>query len=468
MAKVYLTDEHYFMCSGGLFPARIYDGKSTHVSKTGKHYLTHYDTATKTPDFTCRWAVVLAVMAAVFFALLASNPIGWAILAGLIIGLGTGFLLCGVMMASGRKWIGYERHLIIKRTQYALTSDSYMVCPLGGKISWSPEITSPGIALWTGLRNTGFATFQGIMYGYAAYGGVSLFTTSGWEAVLPNLIKGWAKTYGKAGLLVRSGFAAENVAYRNATRQYEGGEPTDMLKDAGKTFIGDVYQYYNIGTKLANGEKVGAEEFANGVATPLGMVGLNIQANKLSEQQIPENLRNFSKEASNKIGSLFKRGNKVFSLTMLPGETLGDFCERVIKEYLKSQGFDKFYEVQNRSGNGVDIIAEKTKTHEVKIIEVKGTQSESKWNEGQSKELPLSKDQKAGGKTYSESRLNRAKNGDDGWKNEPETQANAEDAIDAIERAKKKGTISYEKYDVYVDEQGAIRSGEQGVQKRPW
>ena len=88
MAKVYLTDEHYFLCSGGLFPARIYDGKSTHVSKTGKHYLTHYDTATKTPDFTCRWAVVLAVMAAVFFALLASNPIGWAILAGLIIGLG--------------------------------------------------------------------------------------------------------------------------------------------------------------------------------------------------------------------------------------------------------------------------------------------------------------------------------------------------------------------------------------------
>ena len=153
---------------------------------------------------------------------------------------------------------------------------------------------------------------------------------------------------------------------------------------------------------------------------------------------------------------------------MLPGETLGDFCERVIKEYLKSQGFDKFYEVQNRSGNGVDIIAEKTKTHEVKVIEVKGTQSESKWDKGQTKELPLSKDQKAGGKTYSESRLNRAKNGDDGWKNEPETQANAEDAIDAIERAKKEGTVSYEKYDVYVDEHGAIRNGEQGVQKRPW
>ena len=352
MAKVYLTDEHYFLCSGGLFPARIYDGKSTHVSKTGKHYLTHYDTATKTPDFTCRWAVVLAVMAAVFFALLASNPIGWAILAGLIIGLGIGFLLCGVMMAGGRKWIGYERHLIIKRTQYALTSDSYMVCPLGGKISWAPEITSPGIALWTGLRNTGFATFQGIMYGYAAYGGVSLFTTSGLEAVGINLLKGWAQTYGQAGLMMRGGFAAENVAYRNATRQYEGGEPTDMLKDAGKTFIGDVYQYYNIGTKLANGEEVGAEAIANAAATPLSMVGLNIQANKLSEQQIPENLRNFSKEVNNKIGGLFKR-NIVSSTAVEALKLIGELRGKnamTIRKILKKQGYTK---VEGRGGGEV-------------------------------------------------------------------------------------------------------------------
>ena len=352
MAKVYLTDEHYFLCSGGLFPARIYDGKSTHVSKTGKHYLTHYDTATKTPDFTCRWAVVLAVMAAVFFALLASNPIGWAILAGLIIGLGIGFLLCGVMMAGGRKWIGYERHLIIKRTQYALTSDSYMVCPLGGKISWAPEITSPGIALWTGLRNTGFATFQGIMYGYAAYGGVSLFTTSGLEAVGINLLKGWAQTYGKAGLMMRGGFAAENVAYRNATRQYEGGEPTDMLKDAGTTFIGHVYPYYNIGTKLANGEEVGAEEIANAAATPLSMVGLNIQANKLSEQQIPENLRNFSKEVNNKIGGLFKR-NIVSSTAVEALKLIGELRGKnamTIRKILKKQGYTK---VEGRGGGEV-------------------------------------------------------------------------------------------------------------------
>ncbi len=468
MAKLYLTDEHYFQCSSGLFPARIYDGKSTHVSKAGKHYLTHYDTATKTPDFTCKWAVVLAIAAAVFFALLASNPVGWAILAGLLIGLAGGICMCGVMMAGGRKWINYEQHVIIKKTQYALTNDAYMTCPIGGIIQWSPEITSPGVAIWTGFRNTGFATLQGIMYGYAGYGATSLFTTAGLKAVGTNLIKGWARTYGKTGLMIRGGLATENVAYKNVTGQYDTDSPADMLKDAGTTFAGDIYQYYNIGGKLAKGENVSGEEIANAAATPLSFIGLNIQLEKTADTQIPENMRHLSKKISNKIGGLFKRGNKVFSLEMMEGEKLGDFCERLIKEYLKSQGFDKFYEVQNKSRNGVDIIAENTQTGEVKVIEVKGTQSEAKWNNGQTKELLLSKDQQAGGEAYSESRLNRAKNGDDGWKNEPETQANAKQAKQAIEQARDNGSLSYEKYDVYVDENGSIRNGERGIQKRPW
>ena len=317
MAKIYLTDEHYFQCASGLFPARMYDGKSTHVSKTGKHYLTHYDTATKTPDFTCKWAVVLAVAAAVFFALLASNPIGWAILAGLIVGLAGGFCMCGVMMASGRKWINYERHVVIKKAQYALTNDSYMTCPIGGVVTWSPEISSPGIALWTGLRNTGFATLEGIMYGYAAYGATSLFTGAGLQSAGINFLKGWARTYGRTGLLMRTGFAAENVTYRNVTGQYEDKGVVDMMKDAGKTFGGDIYQYYNIGSKLANGEHISTEEIANSVATPLSFIGLNIQMENTADTQIPKNIRELSENLSNKIGGLFKRGNKVSSLELM-------------------------------------------------------------------------------------------------------------------------------------------------------
>ena len=369
MAKIYLTDEHYFQCASGLFPARMYDGKSTHVSKTGKHYLTHYDTATKTPDFTCKWAVVLAVAAAVFFALLASNPIGWAILAGLIVGLAGGFCMCGVMMASGRKWINYERHVVIKKAQYALTNDSYMTCPIGGVVTWSPEISSPGIALWTGLRNTGFATLEGIMYGYAAYGATSLFTGAGLQSAGINFLKGWARTYGRTGLLMRTGFAAENVTYRNVTGQYEDKGVVDMMKDAGKTFGGDIYQYYNIGSKLANGEHISTEEIANAVATPLSFIGLNIQMENTADTQIPKNIRELSENLSNKIGGLFKRGNKVSSLELMEQreqqaidvsstavETLKSLGElggkkaSAIRNMLRKQGYTK---VEGRGGGEV-------------------------------------------------------------------------------------------------------------------
>ena len=184
-----------------------------------------------------------------------------------------------------------------------------------------------------------------------------------------NLLKGWAKTYGKAGLMMRGGFAAENVAYRNATHQYEGGEPTDMLKDAGKTFIGDVYQYYNIGTKLANGEEVGAEEIANAAATPLSMVGLNIQANKLSEQQIPENLRNFSKEVNNKIGGLFKR-NIVSSTAVealkLIGELRGKNAMTICK-ILKNKDIPKLKVVEGEK-SGLKVVTMEPRLQYVLIL----------------------------------------------------------------------------------------------------
>ena len=47
-------------------------------------------------------------------------------------------------------------------------------------------------------------------------------------------------------------------------------------------------------------------------------------------------------------------------------------------------------------------------------------------------------------------------------------QAHAKQAHAAMEQAKDNGTLSYEKYDVYVDESGAIRNGEQRVRRRSW
>jgi len=59
----FLDNEDYFMCSEGIFPARIHDGKNTFITQTTRKHLTHFDTAASKPDFTCKMAVVLAVVA---------------------------------------------------------------------------------------------------------------------------------------------------------------------------------------------------------------------------------------------------------------------------------------------------------------------------------------------------------------------------------------------------------------------
>ena len=310
MAKKYLDNEDYFMCSGGIFPAKIHDEKNTFITQGNRKHLTHFDTATSKPDFTCKWAVVLAVAAAVFFALLASTPIGWAILAGLAVGIGAGgLILCGVMMAAGRKWIGYEITVIILKERHALTSDAYMTCALGGEIRWAPEITSPGMAFWTGARNLGFATLEGVMYGYAVYGATSLLTTAGRAAFIPNMWGGLKLTYGKIGLAVRVAFAVENVSYNNATGKYSGEHSNglDIAKDGAQTFFGEAAPYINIGSKIVSGEAdtITGGEIAQAIAIPFSFVGLNIQATG-AEHQVPYALRKAANMGLVKGAGLFK------------------------------------------------------------------------------------------------------------------------------------------------------------------
>lgn len=141
---------------------------------------------------------------------------------------------------------------------------------------------------------------------------------------------------------------------------------------------------------------------------------------------------------------------------MLDGEKLGDFGERVVEDMLRAEGYDRFYRVQNKSGNGVDIVAKKPNGDMI-IAEVKSTKQTKKWNNGDTKDLPLSKDQKAGGRKYSDDRLQRAANEEDGY-TDGVSSVEAEKAQKAMRAAKKKGAeIEYKKYDVYVDGDGNLR-----------
>jgi len=134
-------------------------------------------------------------------------------------------------------------------------------------------------------------------------------------------------------------------------------------------------------------------------------------------------------------------------------ERIGDFGERIVKEDLQAKGFDRFFEVQNASGNGVDIIAKNSKTGEIIAAEVKSTQQARYWDNGQMKNIPLSNDQKLGGESFTYDRLYKAINGEDGY-TDTHTQREASEAFEAIQQAKAEGKLRFEKHDVYIDADG--------------
>ncbi|WP_196296401.1 hypothetical protein [Porphyromonas gulae] len=93
------------------------------------------------------------------------------------------------------------------------------------------------------------------------------------------------------------------------------------------------------------------------------------------------------------------------------------------------------------------------------------TQQDKLWNGGKTKEIPLSKDQRQmGGEHYTNDRLNRAANGDDGY-TDGRSSEQAEMALEAQREAINNGAeVKTEKIDIYVDQNGRLR-GEPQIRK---
>ncbi len=156
-----------------------------------------------------------------------------------------------------------------------------------------------------------------------------------------------------------------------------------------------------------------------------------------------------------------KNIDEVFDYTqyqMKQGEKLGDFGEDVAESYYRSAGYDEFYAVQNKSGNGVDIVGRNSDNGNIVKTEVKTTQQDRLYNNGDPKEIPMSKDQKAmGGEKYTNDRLNRAAKREDGYTDGVSSEQ-AKEALKAQRQALKNGAeVKTQKMDIYVDQNGNLR-----------
>ena len=140
------------------------------------------------------------------------------------------------------------------------------------------------------------------------------------------------------------------------------------------------------------------------------------------------------------------------------GEKLGDYGEEIVEDMLRLEGYDTFYRVQNKSGNGVDIVA-KHNDGSILKAEVKSTKQDKLWNNGDPKSIPLSKPQREmGGEAYSTDRLQRAVNKDDGY-TDGVVDIEARKAQKVIKKAKRNGKeVKNLKFDVYLNKEGKLMS----------
>ncbi len=135
--------------------------------------------------------------------------------------------------------------------------------------------------------------------------------------------------------------------------------------------------------------------------------------------------------------------------------------EWLARQDMMQEGFDQVVQVQNNSNHGIDLIGRNSQTGEVKVWEVKTTEGTSAPS--------LSKQQASmGGPKYTVDRLGKAASGYKNYGKVPEAMANAEKALDWLDKAEDK--VSYQKREVFIDDitEGCAKHPGRPSRSKPW
>lgn len=495
MAELF-DETHFFMCSGGMKPARMRTNQSIVKNEKGDYYLTVKSLRCIGLDFCCKWMALLCAVLAAAIALLMSNPAGWVLLAaiaGAAAGALIGGAICADMAAVMRVWVVIKVDAQIDGHQFvANRPGSHLTCNalFSETINYVPNVKSEFHAYCIFAGNIITTGLEGFMYVYAFRGAGMLFKAP--MTFVRNFGVNYLASLTVKGAAMRSVFGAYSAFSSYSLSSVEGGDAEQMKEAALDGFFfaeraalrivsldyknpetgefdygamgKDVAMMFSFGGIPAgrNGDaqrgdvgRMGQQvlnQWKHPVQTAKAEVGKMIEAAK----EFREKIRRFV----NGKGA-YENTFDISQYRMEPGEKLGDFAERVVEDMLRGQGYDEFFQVQNRSGNGVDIVARNSLTGDMILAEVKGTQQIRLWDNGNMKDIPMTKDQQTGGESFSESRLERAAEGEDGYTDGRST-IEAQRAQQAIEAAKENGAnIEYHKYDVYVDENGIPRTDPQ-------
>lgn len=241
MGNKIITEEDFWICTGGAVPAPFQTTQLSTKKASGHKYITVEDKSTLSwIDFGCRkLMLIMAIIAAVVVvAVVATGGAALAVVvaagaaagaAGAAYGAVLGALICGQKAAVARKWLNSKRDLIIQG-QKAITGDHVMTCAVFGEtITFAPQIKNWWQAISLGTANYISGIMEGMLAGGAIglgggllAGGGSAFAAGGLRGLgqaaltalrsMPkNLLANVVSSFGKAGLAMRGLEGATNV-----------------------------------------------------------------------------------------------------------------------------------------------------------------------------------------------------------------------------------------------------------------
>lgn len=224
----FLNEGDFFMCTGGMMPAKMKSGQVTTGKKSAVKYIRITDVQTTSfGDFVCKKLMLLMAVAAVLFALLCAVTGGAALIAaaaiGGAVGAAAGALICGTKAAAARKWLIPKQQVYING-QLALTDGSYMTCTAVGteQIRLAPHIKNWWQAMAVGVTNFAGEMFKCVMVGAAAAGGIALLT-EGVGVFLSNAAANYLLTWTSGWGLALRGTIGVMGAVQS---KYVGGDST--------------------------------------------------------------------------------------------------------------------------------------------------------------------------------------------------------------------------------------------------
>ncbi len=256
MGNKIITEEDFWICTGGAVPAQLQTTQLTTKQVSGHKYITINDKATSSwIDFGCKKLMwIMALLAAVLVvAIVATGGAALAVIvaagaaagaAGAVFGAVLGALICGQKAAPARVWNQSKSDLIIQGHK-AITGDHTMTCRLFGEtIRFAPNIKNWWQAIALGGLNYLTGIVEGALTGALIGLGGGVLSGAARLALptLSSIAGNVAASFGAIGAPVRVLFGASNAANQwavgdiNTTSEIASSFANGAVPEAGSAY----------------------------------------------------------------------------------------------------------------------------------------------------------------------------------------------------------------------------------------